>query len=426
MKTAGEGTELAHLFRHESGRLLAALVRLFGTHNLALAEDVLSDALCRAVEVWKFSGVPDDPRAWLLTAARNRAIDVLRREKTARDFSPDLTHLVSTEWSLVGTVSAVLSGELADEQLSMMFACCHRTIPEPTQVALMLHVLSGFSAAEVARAFLVPEAAMLKRLQRGKASLAELRDVFHEESSPLGGDGARARTSAVLGALYLLFNEGYHGSSPDDPIRAELCLEAIRLVELLTRHPTADSPETRALAALMCLHASRLPARTSPEGELLTLSAQDRSLWDRSLIARGLDWLESAAEGDELSAFHVEAAIAAEHAFAASHEATQWGRIRELYELLYRIRPTPVVALGRAIAHAEAHGPAAGLAELDAIADRERLANYPFLEAAHGELHLRLGHAREAASHFERALALARSDSERRFLERRLALSRDV
>lgn len=402
--------------RRESGRMTSALTRLFGLHNLPLVEDVVNDALCRALEVWKYRGVPENPSAWLMAAAKNRAVDALRRERTARRLEPELEAQLSSEWTLVPTVEEVFGDEaLRDEQLRMMFACCHARLPEEAQVALMLHLLGGFGVRELAAAFLVSEAAMEKRLQRGKAVLAasgRLPEVTTERVAE--GIGA------VHGALYLLFNEGYHGSHAEETVRAELCAEAIHLATLLAESPSTASPGTHALLALMCLTAARLPGRVAG-GELVSLAAQDRSTWDRELVRRGVAALEASASGDRLTALHVEAAIAWEHTSAPSHEATDFARIAELYDVLVRLRPSPVVALSRAIAIGEAEGPERALEEMARIEGLERLGEYPFYAAALAEQHLRAGRRAEAREGFRRALSLARNPAEARFLEGRLA-----
>jgi RNA polymerase sigma factor (sigma-70 family) len=406
-----------HLFRHESGRMVAALTRIFGVHNLALAEDVVQDAFCRALEVWKFRGVPENPSAWLMAAAKNRALDVLRREKTARNFAPELGRLLESEWTLAPVVEELFEPlAIKDDLLRMMFSCCHPNLAETAQVALVLHILCGFSVGEVAAAFLCGESAMEKRITRAKKVLAGSKHLFDLSES---GDFPE-RLSAVQRALYLLFNEGYHGASAESAVRAELCHEAIRLVGLLVEHPAASTPTTLALAALMHLHAARLPARMDAEGNLNSLIDQDRSKWDARLVEEGKNLLDRSAHGTELCAYHVEAGIAAVHACAESAETVDWGRIVSLYDTLLLIRPSPVVALNRAIAVGQHEGAERGLEELRAIADRERLANYPFYSAALGEFELRRERREAAREHFRTALALARNNAERRFLRRRM------
>jgi RNA polymerase sigma factor (sigma-70 family) len=405
-----------HLFRHESGRMVAALTRIFGVHNIALAEDVVQDAFCRALETWKLRGVPENPSAWLMTTAKNRAIDVLRRERRARTFAPELERLFESEWTLVPTV-AELFGENAikDDQLRMMFSCCHPRLPETAQVALVLQISCGFSVSEIASAFLSTHAAMEKRISRAKKVVAASKTLFDLSDSDF-----LARLSAVQRALYLLFNEGYHGASADSAVRGELCEEAMRLTNLLLESPLASTPETYALAALMHLNAARLPARIDASGNLASFVDQDRSRWDAALVTKGQKLLERSAVGRELSEYHVEAAIAWVHASARRVEDTNWEQIVSLYDTLMAIRPSPVVALNRAIALAQYEGPERGLEEIRAIKDAARLCAYPFYSAAIGELELRSGNHDIARQHFEAALALARNPMERRFLEQRV------
>ena len=405
-----------HLFRRESGRLVAALTRLFGVHNLALAEDVVQDAFCRALEVWKVRGVPENPSAWLMAAAKNRALDVVRRERTARTFAPELGRALESEWTLAPSIDEAFAGAaIRDEQLRMMFSCCHPRLTEDVQVALVLNILCGFGAAEIAGAFLLPRATMEKRIARGKKTLAGARRLFD-----LADAEFRARLSAVRRALYLLFNEGYHGASAETSVRTDLCADAIRLTMLMLDAPAAADPETHALAALMCLQAARLPARLDQSGELSPLFDQDRSRWDRQLIQQGLALLERSATGSTITAYHVEAAIAAEHATASTLDATNWPAIVSLYDRLMALAPSPVVALNRAIAIAQRDGAEPGLEALRTIAGVERLRGYPFYEAAIGELELRRGNVEAARNHFSAAKAVARSPVERRFLERRM------
>ena len=396
--------------------MVAALTRVFGVHNLSLAEDVVQDSFCRAMEVWKFRGMPENPAAWLMAVAKNRALDVLRRERTARTFAPELTRLLESEWTLVPTLDEQLSPHaIKDDLLRMMFSCCDPQLSEESQVALMLHILCGFSIDEVAGAFVATHAAIEKRLTRAKRVLAQSTRLFDIADAA----GFSSRLPAVQRALYLLFNEGYHGASPEFAVRKELCHEALRLVSLLQEHPLGATPATDALAALLCLNAARLPARTDAAGELLALSDQDRTTWDRSLLAEGERRLQRSARGSELTAYHVEAAIAWVHASAPRAEDTRWSQIVALYDMLMAIRPSPVVALNRAIALAQQNGPESGLKAIEAIEHRERLARYPFFPAAMGELELRAGRPGSARRHFRQALRLARNPAERRFLQQR-------
>ena len=404
-----------HLFRRESGRLVAALTRIFGVHNLALAEDVVQDAFCRALEVWKVRGVPDNPSAWLMAAAKHRALDVVRRERTARTFAPDLSRILGSEWTLAPAVDEAFAlPAIRDEQLRMMFSCCHPRLPEEAQVALVLNILCGFGASEIASAFLTSRAAVEKRISRGKKVLAGSKRLFD-----LGDREFESRLAAVRRALYLLFNEGYHGASAETAVRTELCSEAIRLATLLLETPLAAQPETYALVALMCLHAARLPARLDAAGELNPRLDQDRSRWDAHLVERGLDWLDRSAFGPALTAYHLEAAIAAAHATDRRGDGPDWAAIVGLYDRLMDIAPSPVVALNRAIAIGQRDDAERGLAALQAIADRDRLHRYPFYPAAIGEMELRRGNREAAEEHFSSAAGLARNPVERRFFERR-------
>ena len=402
-----------HLFRHEAGRLSAALVRVLGPANLDLAEDVVQETLCHALEVWKMGRVPDNPAAWLRTSARNRALDLLRRQRTRTRLLPDVSRLQD---GLAPAVDAAFTEDaLREEQLRMMFACCDARLQPPVQVALVLKLLCGFGVGEVAQAFLASPAAIEKRLARGKAALRRAGALADLEDPQLA-----RRLEGVLDALYLLFNEGYHGAHPELAVRADLCAEAIRLARLLAGNAATAQPQSFALLALMCLHAARLPGRLDARGALVPLEEQDRSAWDRALAAEGALWL-SRAVSEPPTALLLEAAIAGEHCFAPTFAETDWQAIVSLYDALYAQRPTPVVALNRAIALAQVQGPERGLAELRGLPGRDRLARYPFYPAALGELHLRAGHAREAAEEFRRALRLARSPAERSYFQRKLS-----
>jgi RNA polymerase sigma-70 factor (ECF subfamily) len=363
-----------HFFRREAGRMVAALTHLFGVHNLALVEDVVQDAFCRALEVWPFRGVPENPSAWLMTTARHRAIDVLRRERTARTFAPEYGRLLESEWTMVPLVDERCGASaIGDDLLRMMFSCCHPRLSEDAQVALVLQILCGFSVNEVAAAFLATPAAAQKRIVRAKRVLAGSKRLFD-----LGNADFAARLSAVHRALYLLFNEGYHGASPESTVRTELCHEAMRLTSLLVDHPLSATPATLALAALMHLHSARLPARIDGSGNLSSLLDQDRSRWDRRLITEGMAPLDRSATGTTVTEYHIEAAIASLHASARSMGETDWARIVGLYDTLMALRPSPVVALNRAIAIGQHEGAERGLDAIRAIDNRDRLTTYPF------------------------------------------------
>lgn len=388
-----------HLFRRAHAQIVATLARIFGVERLALAEDVAQDAIVRALEVWKVNGMPANPTAWLIATAKNRALDVLRKERTAERLAPEVERAFTDE-------------AIRDDQLRMMFTCCHPSLAEEVQVALVLHILCGFGAPEIAGAFLATRAAIEKRLARGKQELATIDSLFELADAELP-----ARLESVQRALYLLFSEGYHGTSA---IRTDLCAEAIRLVALLCELPAAATPATHALAALMLLHAARLPARMDAEGELNAFADQDRARWDLRLVVEGIDQFEQATVGEAVSPYHIEAAIAVVHASAPGVEATNWAAICELYDQWMVVAPTPVVALNRAIAIGQRDGAAAGLAAVHAIEGVDRLASYPFYPAALGELELARDDRAAAHAHFTAALVLARNSAERRHLEKRL------
>jgi predicted RNA polymerase sigma factor len=325
--------------------------------------------------------------------------------------------MIESEWTLVPTIHEVFEPHaIQDDQLRMMFSCCHPRLREDARVALVLHILCGFSVEEIANAFVSSAAATEKRIARAKKVLAKSKKLFDVEAP---ADFSR-RLPDVQRALYLLFNEGYHGASAETTVRVELCQEAMRLTAMLMLHPQGKTPGTLALAALMSFNAARLPARVDGAGRLHSLQDQDRAKWDCGLIAEGVRLLELAATGWEVTEYHVEAAIAAAHARAARMEDTDWTAIVALYETLMKVRPSPIVALNHAIAVAQKEGPERGLAEIEAIADRERLAAYPFYFAALGELELRRGRHEAARGHFCAALKVARNGMERQFLEERV------
>jgi RNA polymerase sigma factor (sigma-70 family) len=403
-----------HVFRAESGRLVTALTRIFGLANLALVEDVVQDTFCTALQVWRLRGVPENPSAWLMKAAKNRAIDLLRRERRMQQLLPELGNVLQSEWTLVPTINGAFALEtIEDDLLRMMFSCCSPKLPEATQLALTLNVVCGFSAGEVASALLCRRPAIEKRIARGKRELAVSKHLFDLADAEFPN-----RLASVQRAIYLLFNEGYHGSA-QAAVRVELCREAMRLGSLLLDIELVATPASRALYALMLLHAARLPARLDGDRNLVPLADQDRSRWDDRFIERGLAQLELAAHGGEVSVYHLEAAIAAAHCTARSVDATDWKQVVWLYDQLVRLVPSPVVALNRAIAVAYRDGPQRGVAEMEAISDRDRLAAYPFYEAAIGELELRVGNRSRARSHFEAAVALARNPTERRHFQAR-------
>jgi RNA polymerase sigma factor (sigma-70 family) len=402
------------LFRRESGRLVSALTRLLGPSNLDLAEDVVQDALIAAMQAWRFE-VPRDPRAWILQVAKRRALDVIRRDRRLAPLPP----LLESEWTVAGAVdSALAESETAVSQLAMMFSICDEALSEDTHVTLILRLLCGLSAAEIARAFLVEAQTIDRRLHRGRTRLQQLGALV----DVLDLADRDARQGSVMQALYLLFNEGFHGSNPENPLLPAMCADALRLVELLLDSPSTRHGEVHALAALFCFHSARLETRLDADGVFVPLADQDRSLWDQSLIHRGVVHLSAASSGTQVTRWHLEAGIACEHAIAPSVEQTNWQRIVDLYDVLVGLVPGPVVALNRAIAIAELRGPGIGLDLLRAMAQEQRLSTYPFYWAALANLESRAGRRAEARSLYERAMGLSRSRAERVSYERRLKL----
>ncbi|MEO8028437.1 MAG: sigma-70 family RNA polymerase sigma factor [Bryobacteraceae bacterium] len=414
-----------HLFRRTAGQMVSTLTRILGTRHLDLAEDVVQEALIRALEQWPFRGIPENPTAWLIEVAKNRALDRLRRDAslaskrddllaafpavTAAGFEP--AYPFQTHW-------------LRDDQLAMMFLCCHPEIPEESRVALTLKTVGGFSVKEIARAFLSDEAAVAQRIVRAKR---QIRERAIDLGVPVGA-ALLDRLDSVLGVLYLMFNEGYlsrgSGSGEDSHapglIREDVCNEALRLGLLLASYGATDLPKVHALLALFYFHSSRFASRVSAEGDLVALADQDRAKWDRSRIEQGLLHLTASAEGDEESDYHLEAAIASAHAVAADVASTDWGYITTLYESLFQRKATPVVALNRAIAIGYGRGPEAGLAALREIELHPSLANYYLLFASQAHFCELLSFRSEAAELYRAALACECAPAERRLLERRL------
>lgn len=415
---AGEIAQLAdHLFRHEAGKLVSALTGVFGIQHLQLAEDVVQEALVRALQTWPYYGIPRNPAAWLRQTARNLAIDVIRRERLFADKQAQIAVFIE-QWTAdsADLDSPSFDHEIKDGRLRLMFACCHPLIPREAQATLALKTLCGFSPAEIARAFLTTEVAIAKRLTRAKQKIREARIPFE---IPAGTDLAR-RLDGVLQTLYLLFNEGYKASRGSRLVREETCHEAIRVTALLAEHPVADRPKTHALLALMLLNTARLSTRVDGAGNLLRLPEQDRTRWDQRMIARGLFHLARSAAGDEISEYHLQAGIAACHCAAQDYASTDWRQILTLYTRLVEIDHSPVVALNRAVVVATLRGARAGLEAIAAIPDLAALESYYLLHAVLGEFESQLNHPQAAATHFRKSLQLAEITSERAFLSQQL------
>jgi RNA polymerase sigma factor (sigma-70 family) len=408
---ASSSVLIEDLFRREYAHLVTALARALGAHNIQLVEDVVHDALLSAMSAWRF-GLPEDPKAWIIRAAHNRAIDVIRREQRLGTVRSKL----ATTTELIDTIEAALAPAAdAANQLAMMFALCDPGLAAETQVTLILRWLCGLSPKEIGQAFLVGTHTIDKRLQRGRIHLRQLSGLPDVDDLADVED----RRASVLQALYLLFNEGYHGSNPQDPIRPYMCTDALRLTELLLDTRATAHADLHALAGLFCFDLARLATRVDDQGVFVPLEDHDRSRWDRALVERGLQHLARSATGHHMSRWHLEAGIACEHAIAPSLEETDWDRIVGFYDLLVQRSQSPVVALNRALALAERDGIEVGRRELLALAQDPKLADYPFYWAARADLERRAARLATARSHYERAIALARSPAERVSYERR-------
>lgn len=407
-----------HAFRREAGRLAATLTRAFGARNLDLVEDSIQEAFLQALRSWRLSGVPASPRAWLLTAARNRALDVLRHRAVALRKGGELDGggLAGGARPSAAPFEPAPPPAGEDDQLRLLFILCQPAVAREDRIALVLRFLGGFGAREIARAYLAKEGTVAQRLVRAKRRIQASPPPFEVPA----GAALEAGLASVLEALYAMFAEGYAATEGDLLVREDVCAEALRLSRLVVTHPRLATPEAHALAALLHLQGARNPERLDGDGNLLLLAEQDRSGWDRRLLAAGFAHLERAAAGPRLSIYHLEAGIAAAHAGAASFEETDWPAILSLYDELVRRRPTPVAALNRAVALGLTAGPRAGLDALSEIAAAPGIAAYhPFL-VARGELAHRAGEAELARTSFEAALASRCPEPVRRRLRARL------
>lgn len=402
---------LEHLFRHQSGRILARLTRLLGPAHLELAEESVQEAMLRAWQTWPYQGMPENPGGWLFRVAHNAAIDAVRRDRIGGQKIAEIVAALSQP----PEETPEFESQLRDDQLRLVFMCCHPRIPQDARAVLSLQIAGGFNVREIARAFLAEDTAIAQRLVRARR---QIREKGFTLDMPHGADLAR-RLDSVLEVIYLMFNEGYAAHEGEDLIRTDLCDEALRLGQLIATSSIAE-PRAHALMALMALQAARLPARTDEAGDLILLEDQDRSRWDQTLIAIGFRHFDRSIAGDAVSVYHVQAAIAAVHARAANREDVDWQAILDLYDELYAMNPSPVVALNRAVAIERVRGPEEALASVEHLPSDSKMSGYYLYLAVRGHLLIQLGRRSEGLACFERALQCRCSEPERRFLRRRI------
>lgn len=406
------------LFRREAGKLVSVLTKIFGTENLQLSEDTVQETFLTAIRVWSLKGVPDNPSAWLFRAAKNKAIDVLRKNKFSKqiDFSdPDRT-LLQSEYTLAAVIEKLWQeDEIADDVLRMMYACCHPEIAEESQVALMLKTLCGFSTTEIARAFVTSEDTISKRLYRTKEFFRanKIKPAFPQQEQ------LKAGIDAVLKAIYLLFNEGYNSTHAEELIRKDLLTQAMYLCSLLCNNRNTQLPEVFAAMALMCFHAARINSRIDAQGDIVLLSHQDRSKWDEQMIAKGNEYMNKAAFGNDLSSYHIEAAIAYEHCMASSFEQTNWQHILSYYDMLVTINPSSIVLLNRLTVIFKVYGAEKTLAEIkDSSFQKDWEKNYLY-HALLGDIYA--GNNKPAArTAYETASKLTKSEAEKKLLHKKV------
>jgi RNA polymerase sigma-70 factor (ECF subfamily) len=408
------GSLLEHLFRHQAGRMVAHLTRLLGPGNIDLAEETVQEAMLRALQTWPYEGLPENAGAWLFRVAHNAAIDAVRRNKLLSDKS-EMIVAELTRSASAPPDNPDLEEQLRDDELRMIFMCCHPEISQESSVALSLKTVGGFSVREIARAFLADDAAIAQRLVRAKSQIRERRLTL---DMPRGAE-LKERLASVLDVIYFMFNEGYTAHEGQDLIRRDLCFEALRLGRLVAASSIA-LPRVHALVALMAFQVSRLAARVDELGDLVLFEYQDHACWDQHLIGLGFHHLDRSMAGEEVSEYHVQAAIAATYARAPDAHSIDWPMILDFYDQFLLINPSPVVALNRAVVVGKVHGSAQALAAIAPLENNSKLRSYYLLPAVRGHLLLELGRHSAAAASFRAALQCSCSEPERRFLRRKL------
>ena len=404
-----------HLFRHESGKMIAVLTRVFGIHNLEMAEDVVQEAFLTDTQVWKFE-MPDNPSAWLLRVAKNKALDLIRRQQNFRQYSNEVAARLQQEAE--NTVDHFFhDAEISDSQLRLIFTCCHPFLKEEDQVALTLKTVSGFGVREIAKALLMNEETIQKRLYRARQFIREKNIEFEIPS----GRGLNKRVETVHSVLYLIFNEGYNSSKTDELIQFDLCAEAMRLCKILTEHPSVKSSASPALLSLMCLHAARFESRLDENDSIVLLSNQDRSKWNRELIKLGSYYLSLSSQGNELSVYHIESAIAAEHALSENFENTNWERLLQLYDLLLKVKPSSTIELNRAVVLAQVGQIETAIDTIHSISKIEQLLESHYIySAVLGDLYKRINDFKKATEYLLEAFRLTTSAAEKKLITKKL------
>jgi len=405
-----------HLFRHEAGKMIAVLTRIFGIHNLELVEDTVQETFLKALQVWKYRQVPDNPSAWLMQVARNQTIDLIRRQQKMSGISEELAIRLRSDTE--HTIEEFfLDTEIADSQLRMIFTCCHPALNPEDQVALTLKTVSGFGVTEIAKALVSTETTIQKRIYRAKEYIKKHSIRFE---IPVGV-ALQDRLSTVYTVLYLLFNEGYNSVKADELIRHDLCAEAMRLCKLLSEHAVGSHPSTYALLSLMCFQASRFDSRIGEDNTIILLQQQDRSKWDQELIRMGYHFLNRSSDGNQLSVYHIESAIAAEHCLSPDFDSTNWKSLLYLYDCLLERKPIPIVRLNRAILLAQLDDLPAAIDAIVDIEDIDDLLQHHYIySAVLGDLYGRAGNVAEARRLLEMAYRLTASLAEKKLLREKL------
>ncbi len=398
-----------HLFRHRAGQMVSILTRKFGVANIELIEDAVQDAMIAAMKTWPYSGIPTNRTAWLIQTAKNRTIDQLRRSARSDSIEGDDLDLRDDR-----AVDLYFESELKEDQIRMMFACCHLDVPPDSRVALTLKILGGFSVEGIARAYLAKDEAIAKMLTRAKQKLRTL------ELEIPAGDELKARLESVLRVFYLMFNEGHSASAGGDLVRHDLCQEAIRLTRILLDHSLTSPPKVHALMALFLFQAARFTTRTDADGELLLLADQERSRWDKQMLAAGLEHFRLAASGDELSDYHIEAEIASIHGLSPDFASTDWERIIRCYDVLLERKFSPVIALNRLVAVSEHRGPEEAFDELSVLGSNYLMTSFNLYHVVRGHLCVKLQRKEEGLSSYQRAAELTRNRSVLRFILRKI------